>query len=398
MHTANIDPPKAMPGRQTNGTQRKSAERGIITIPVDIPARKSQQHDILIGHGILGELPKKIIALDLPRDILIISGRRIFELYGEKLESVFKGDGWRIKSETFVDREDNKSLEIYGALVGKVFKAEEEFGSRVLIVNLGGGVVMDVGGFVAATYDRGRDYIQLPTTLLGDVDCGIGGKTGVNLNETKNKIGRFHQPRLILADLSFLRSLPEREIRSGLAEVIKYGMILDAKFFEYIEVHTDEARRLEPQVIEHIIRKSFDWKTQIVKKDEEDKIGERAKLNFGHTVGHALEGATKLTRYAHGEAIAIGMLCACEIAEGLGMFTSAQTKRLEALCQSVGLPTQIDASISIDAIMSHMQHDKKFVAGKNRFVLPTRIGEVVLCDDVPDLLIRRVIKGRTARI
>jgi len=372
----------------------KSAGQGITTIAVDIPPRKPQPHDIVIGKGILDELPKQIASLGLPRDIFIISSERIWGLYGQRLRSALEAGGCgRVAYKTFPDGEDQKSLETYSMLLGEVFAAEERFCSRVLIVNLGGGVVMDVGGFVAATYDRGRDYIQLPTTLLGDVDCGIGGKTGVNIHGTKNKVGRFHQPRLILADLSFLRSLPSREVRSGLGEVIKYGMIFDADFFSYVETHTDEALRLEPHVIKHLVLKSFEWKTRTVEKDEEDRLGERAKLNFGHTIGHALEGATNLSRYAHGEAVAIGMLCACEIAQRLEIFTVAETNRLEALCRKVGLPTHIEGA-SIDDIMLHMQHDKKFASRKNRFVLPTRIGEVVLRDDIEETLIRWVIKAR----
>src|SRR5262249_43373966 len=157
----------------------------------------------------------------------------------------------------------------------------------------------------------------------------------------------------------------------------KYGMVFDVEFFEYLETHIGQALALESQVIEHIVHQSFQWKTRTVEKDEEDKTGERAKLNFGHTVGHALESATNYARYAHGEAIAIGMLCACEIAERLNMFTSVQTKRLETLCQAAGLPTQMEGA-SIDDIMRSMQHDKKFVNGKNRFVLPTAIGTVTL--------------------
>ncbi len=364
---------------------------GLTTIRVAIPGKPA--HDILVGTDILAELPKRITSLELSKDVLIISSPNIYGLYGDLLCVMLREGGCdRIEHALFPDGEEHKNLESYQQLLGRVRETEEEFGYKLLILNLGGGVVGDVGGFVAATYDRGRDYIQLPTTLLGDVDCGIGGKTGVNFLG-KNLIGAFHQPQLVLADLSFLKTLPLREIRSGLAEVIKYGVILDADLFAYVETHADSALALDAEVITRIVRRSFELKARTVEQDERDNRGIRAKLNFGHTVGHALEAATNYVKYTHGEAIAIGMLCACEIAERLGMFAAAQTQRVEALCQAVGLPTHFEGA-SIDDIMRYMQHDKKFVGRKNRFVLPRTIGDVVLRTEIDKTLIRWVLKGR----
>ena len=361
------------------------------TITVQIPGKRA--HDIVVGVDILDELPRRIVTLGLARGVLIISSPTIYGLYGERVRAVLEVGGCEpVFHVLFPDGEEHKNLATFQRLCEEVHHVEDRGGTKVLIVNLGGGVVGDVGGFVAATYERGRDYIQLPTTLLGDVDCGIGGKTGIN-HLGKNLIGAFHQPRLVLAELSFLRSLPPREVRCGLSEVIKYGVALDAELFAFVQAHVREAVALELPVIRPLVNRSFELKARTVEQDERDTLGIRAKLNFGHTVGHALEAATRYAAYAHGEAVAIGMVCACEIAERLGLFTQALTARVEALCADVGLPTYM-AGADVDEIMRVMRHDKKFIGGKNRFVLPIAIGESVLKTEIDEALIRSVIRGR----
>ncbi len=361
------------------------------TITVQIPGKRA--HDIVVGVDILDELPRRIAALGLARDILIISSPRIYGLYGERLRAVLEAGGCgQVLHVLFPDGEEHKNLATFQRLCEEVHHVEDRGGTKVLIVNLGGGVVGDVGGFVAATYERGRDYIQLPTTLLGDVDCGIGGKTGIN-HLGKNLIGAFHQPRLVLAELSFLPTLAPREVGCGLSEVIKYGVALDAEVFAFLQAHVREAVALDLAVIRPLVNRSFELKARIVEQDERDTLGIRAKLNFGHTVGHALEAATSYGAYAHGEAVAVGMVCACEIAERLGMFTQAQTAQVEALCADVGLPTYM-AGADLDEIMRVMRHDKKFIGGKNRFVLPVAIGASVLKTEIDDGLIRSVLRGR----
>lgn len=383
-----------------DATRRKmstqpTAPRPSKIIPVKIPGK--QPHDIIVGCDILGDLPACIESLGLSRNVFIISSPTIFGLHGERMRALFNRDGWSVDVATFPDGEENKTVQAWYKLSGDVASAETTREAKVLVLNLGGGVVGDVGAFVAACYDRGRDYVQVPTTLLGDVDCGIGGKCGVNHASGKNKIGQFHQPRLVLAELSFLRTLPRREIQSGLAEVIKYGVSLDAKLFDALEELVPRIIGMDMSAVEQAVIRCFELKTGIVVQDERDTLGIRAKLNFGHTVGHALEAATNYARYRHGEAIAIGMVCACDIAVRLKMIPLEMTSRVEALCKQAGLPTFVSSGVSVDSIMSFMRHDKKFVGGvKNKFVLPTAIGATTLVPNIDEGLIRDVLRIRSS--
>jgi 3-dehydroquinate synthase len=296
----------------------------------------------------------------------------------------------------FPDGEEYKTIESWQSLLVAANEIEEQSETRLLFINLGGGVVGDVGAFAAACYGRGRDYVQIPTTLLGHVDCGIGGKCAINftfgIGEAKNLIGVFHQPRLVLVDLKFLKTLPPREIRSGLAEIIKYGMIADAALFAFVEDKLSDILACHSATLEPVIEKCLRLKVDVVEKDERDVLGIRAHLNFGHTIGHALETATEYKVYTHGEAISVGMLCACEIAERLGKLDSSVTQRLETLLSRAGLPTKMSANA--DEVLEAMKHDKKFRAGVNLFILPTAVGKVMLEENIPMNIIRSVVEGR----
>jgi 3-dehydroquinate synthase len=265
---------------------------------------------------------------------------------------------------------------------------------KVFVVNLGGGVVGDLGGFVAATYNRGINYVQIPTTLLAFVDCGIGGKVGINFNGAKNIIGAFHQPSLVFADLSFLETLSKRELRSGLAEVVKYGVIQSPKLFEFVEKNVDKIFSLDKAVIQEIAVESYSIKADIVARDEFDRKGIRARLNFGHTIGHAVESASRYA-YRHGESVSIGMVCANDIAVMRGLLSNGDAARVENLLVKIGLPVRMK-NHNLSEILEFFWRDKKFVNGKNKFVLASQIGKTRIVDDVPMRVVERAIRNRFA--
>lgn len=379
----------AMPNVQFD--ERPSRAQAAPHPRLQVNIKDRDPHDILVGP--VDELPVEILRLGLPRHVQIFSSPTIYGLHGEKVSQTLLNAGFHVRTATFPDGEVHKNIASFETLVSALIASEEEWEADALIINLGGGVVMDVGAFVAATYKRGvRHYIQLPTTLLGDVDCGIGGKCGINLGG-KNLVGQFYQPKLVLADLSFLQTLPLRELQSGLAEVIKYGFGLDAALLDYLEEHVTQLLQLDYDVLQTIVFSCFRLKSAIVEEDEFDTKGERAKLNFGHTFGHALEAATRFSKYTHGEAVAIGIGCACDLAEGLGLIDGTMAIRLDALCEKAGLPTKISGT-DVQRLMQFMRSDKKFVAGKNRFVLPEAVGRLRLHEDVDETLVRAVLAGR----
>jgi 3-dehydroquinate synthase len=252
-----------------------------------------------------------------------------------------------------------------------------------LVVAIGGGVVGDLAGFVAATFARGLDFYQVPTTLLAQVDSSVGGKVGVNLPGAKNMVGAFWQPRGVLVDVDVLQSLPDREYRAGLAEVVKYGVILDADFFAYLESHVDAINAKDPVALTHIVQRSCRLKADVVEQDERETTGLRAALNYGHTFAHAFEALGDYAELLHGEAVAAGMRCAARLAARLGRLDVATVERQDALLAALGLkldPPAVDGQEMLRA----MHRDKKATAGRLRFILPDRIGRVELVDDVPD--------------
>ena len=241
---------------------------------------------------------------------------------------------------------------------------------KTVIVAVGGGVVGDLAGFVAATFARGLPFVQVPTTLLAQVDSSVGGKVGINLPGGKNMVGAFWQPAGVLIDTAVLATLPEREYRAGLAEVVKYGVILDADFFAYLEDHVDLLAARDTDVLEHVVTRSCRLKADVVEQDEREETGRRSVLNYGHTFCHALETVTGYGEYLHGEAVAIGMLCASRLAERLGRVDASFTERQHALLAALGLPVEFP-DVDQDAILAAMSHDKKVEHGQLRFVLPT---------------------------
>lgn len=254
----------------------------------------------------------------------------------------------------------------------------------------GGGVIGDLTGFVAAIFRRGVPYVQLPTTLLAQVDSAIGGKVGVDLPHGKNLIGAFYQPRFVCNNVALLHTLPLRQRQSGLAEVIKYGVIADSNLFAFLEEHVSACLRLEPRAVRVMVERSCSIKARVVSRDERETRSLRTHLNFGHTLGHALEAATGYQRWTHGEAIAIGMCAAADLSVELGLLPQGDFQRMARLIRAVGLPRQA-TRVSQEAVRRAVRYDKKFVHSCPRWVLPTRIGRVIVTEDVPRSLVDRVL-------
>jgi len=276
--------------------------------------------------------------------------------------------------------EQGKTVETANQLWQKFLK----FGAdrQTLVVAVGGGVVGDLAGFVAATYARGIRLLQVPTSLLAQVDSSVGGKVGVNLPDAKNMVGAFWQPIGVWIDIDTLKTLPDREYRSGLGEVVKYGMALDCCFFDYLEAHIAELNARKPDVLAEVVTRCCRWKSAVVEADEYEVTGRRILLNYGHTLGHALETATDYQRFLHGEALAVGMDYAARLAESRGQIDASISRRQRELLAALGLPTVVPSDIDHDELLAIMQHDKKAVNGQPRFVLPTAIGRVALVSNL----------------
>jgi 3-dehydroquinate synthase len=255
---------------------------------------------------------------------------------------------------------------------------------KTLVVVVGGGVVGDLAGFAAASYARGLGFIQVPTTLLAMVDSSVGGKTGINHPRGKNLIGAFHQPKGVVIDLETLKTLPDREYRAGLSEVVKYGVILDRDFFEYLENHTDELNQRAVGALQHVVSRSCELKADVVRQDEFETTGLRAVLNYGHTFAHAFEALAGYGTLLHGEAVSIGMICASRLAEKLGRITATDTQRQVNLLRMLNLPVDVPAELCTqkDAIVAAMMLDKKTEGRELRFVLPSTIGHVEIVKGV----------------
>lgn len=289
--------------------------------------------------------------------------------------------------------EEQKCLATASTLYDRL--AEIPADRKTLVVAVGGGVIGDLAGFVAATYARGLPLLMVPTTLLAMVDSSVGGKVGVNHPRAKNLIGAFHQPAGVWIDTATLATLPEREYQSGLAEVVKYGVILDAEFFAYLEDHAAALRSRQADAVRYVVTRSCELKAGIVEKDEREETGLRAILNYGHTFAHAFETVGGYGHWLHGEAVAAGMVCASRLAEQLGLIPSELTRRQVQLLAAFGLPTAPERW-PIASLIQVMRSDKKAVSGQLRFILPTRLGAVELRDGVAEDAVARVLETSMA--
>jgi 3-dehydroquinate synthase len=344
----------------------------------------SRSYPILIGDGLLGQ--SELLREHVPaRDVLIVSNTTVAPLYLDTLSAALQPR--RIVEAILPDGEAHKTL----ASVARVLDVlvANRFGRDCTVVALGGGVVGDMAGFAAACYQRGVSYVQVPTTLLSQVDSSVGGKTGVNHPGGKNLIGAFHQPIVVVADTRTLKTLPPRELRAGLAEVIKYGLICDEPFFGWLETHIEELLAGDPAALAHVIHRSCAIKAEIVGRDEREH-GDRALLNLGHTFGHAIESATAYTQWLHGEAIGAGLLMAAAMSHECGLIGAADVERVERLLARTGLPTRIDA-VSPSTALEHMKIDKKVQSGRIRLILLRKIGHAFITADYSEAALDRTL-------
>ena len=332
---------------------------------------------------------------DLVRDdrAVVITVSEVDALYGAAVRKSLLDCGIAPEVVHVADREDAKTLAAYSGVVGKLL--EIKAGRGALIIALGGGCVGDLAGFVAATYMRGIRLIHVPTTLLAQVDSSIGGKTALNLPDAKNIIGVFHQPSFVLSDVAVLKTLPPREVRCGVAEMIKYGAIMDLPLLDYLELERDAILGLKEDETINAVCKAVELKAGVVTKDETESSGIRTLLNFGHTIGHAVEAAMGYKGCSHGEAVAVGMVGEMRLAEAIGIASSEDLERLEALVSSFGLPTRL-RGIDPGKIIALMAYDKKVDARKLRFALPNGLGNGAVVSDPPREAIIKALKEVTS--
>jgi 3-dehydroquinate synthase len=349
-------------------------------VPVDIP---SARYDVLVDAGALASAGQRLSGLTKSKKIAVVTDSNVGPLHLQALEQSLRAAGFEVVVATIPAGEEHKNLATIASIFDQLLPAKLDRSTPV--VALGGGVVGDMAGFVAATLLRGVPFVQIPTTLLAMVDASVGGKTGVDHAVGKNLIGAFHQPFVALIDPQVLRTLPLRELRGGLAECIKHDIIRDADHFVTLERNIARALQLDVAFLTELIAHNVAIKAKVVAADPLEK-GERAHLNFGHTFGHAIEAASKFS-YSHGESVSLGMIAAARAAARLGMLDEASVQRIARVIAAADLPTG-GIKLEVSEVIETMHFDKKVAAGKIRFVLPDRIGHVVIRDDVPMEVVR----------
>jgi 3-dehydroquinate synthase len=328
------------------------------------------EYAVLCGAGILRDAAGEIAKLGEFSSVHVLTSPKVWRATGKTVKAAIPHDGHR-NVQLFDDAETKKNMRTVELLCRKLTRARAD--RKTLIIAVGGGVVGDVAGFVAATYLRGVALVHVPTTLVAQVDSSIGGKTGVNLPEGKNLVGAFYPPRLVVIDTDLVKTLPERQFRSGMAEVIKYGVIADPQLFAYLEQNMEKLLRKDRDALDHLIPRCVEIKADVVCRDERES-GLREILNFGHTFGHALESVTKYRRYLHGEAVAWGMIAAALLGRELGITRNDDVSRVTSLIRKIGkMPDWPRAAPKM--LIAAMLSDKKARAGKLRFVVSPRIGE-----------------------
>ena len=346
----------------------------------------SKSYPVYIGSGLLARAGSYLKERGFNGRLVVITDSTVKKLYGDMLSQALEDDGFQVNILEVPPGEEQKTLENAGRLYRELTAVHAERSTPVLA--LGGGVIGDLAGFVAATYQRGVPLVQLPTTLLAQVDSSVGGKVAVDHGQLKNMIGAFYQPEMVIADTNALPSLPEEELINGLAEVIKSAAIRDGRFFSFLEENMEKIKSFDVNSLEEIVFQTVGIKAAVVAGDERD-MGLRHILNYGHTIGHAVESVSDF-RIKHGNAVAIGMVAAARLSHRLGMLDEGDVKRLRQLIMRAGLPAEIP-DLGIEKIMQAMQHDKKVREGRVEFVLLKSIGDTVVTDDVSPSLIREVL-------
>ncbi|MBI3306389.1 MAG: 3-dehydroquinate synthase [Candidatus Omnitrophica bacterium] len=351
---------------------------------------RHQDYRIVVGQGLLKKTGSLLKALGLRGKVFIVSQSRVAQLYAGPVKKSLRQNGFAVAEHNLPDGEEAKSekelFQTYHDLLDK------DFERRDIVLALGGGVVGDLAGFAASTFLRGVPFVNIGTTLLAQVDSSIGGKTGINLGQGKNLVGAFYPSRLVISDTEVLKTLPDRDLHASLAEVVKYGVIRDLKLFSLIEKKTEDILAKESSILEKLVLASARIKAGVVSRDEFETQGERMILNFGHTFAHAFEQTLNYRKLMHGEAVAIGMVCAARLANRLKLFPFSETSRLVRVLENLHLPVSL-SGLDLDRqdILSGMLHDKKKRAGKLRFVLPTKIGRVIIRENIPSKLLKEVV-------
>ena len=351
----------------------------------------ARTYPVMVGQGLLARAGELIAPLLKRPRVTVVVDTTVNALHGAALQTALATAGVSVTVVTLPPGEQTKSFEGLADLSDRLLSLELDRGD--LIIAFGGGVVGDLAGFAAAIFKRGIDFIQIPTTLLAQVDSSVGGKTAIDTPRGKNLIGAFHQPRLVLADLDVLATLPDRQMRAGYAEVIKYGMLGDFEFFEWLEANGPAVLSREPQALGHAIARSVEMKAEIVGEDERETGGRRALLNLGHTFGHALEAETGFDEgLLHGEGVALGCALAFRFSAGQGLCPGQDAERAAAAIGAAGLPTRLtDISggpFAADRLLAHMAQDKKADGGKLNFILARALGQAFTAKDVDAAAIR----------
>ncbi len=338
-----------------------------------------RSYTIAIGSDNLPDAGAFVVGLGKATHAVVITDTNVAQLHGQRCADSLIAAGIRVDLEVVPAGEPSKSIAKVDHLLQQLLAHGAD--RKSIVVAVGGGVVGDLAGFVAATYARGVAFVQVPTSLLAQVDSSVGGKVGVNLPGAKNMVGAFWQPLGVLIDTKTLDTLPTREYRAGLAEVVKYGVILDDAFFDYLEDHVDAINDRQADVMQVVIARCCQLKADVVEKDERETLGLRAVLNYGHTFAHAIEAEAGYGQFLHGEAVAIGMIAASRLAERMGRVDPQFTQRQYDLLVRLGLPVELP-DLSPQVLIAAMARDKKVAHGQLRFVLPTRMGQVELVSDV----------------
>ena len=359
-----------------------------MTLATEVSVRLgSNSYDISVGEGVIELAGQKVADILGRRKIFVVTDENVSHLYEKQLRKFLEEAGHEVVTIIVAAGETSKDFGSLEHVVEEMLRQHVTRGSA--LIAFGGGVVGDLAGFAASIVMRGIDYVQVPTTLLSQVDSSVGGKTAINVPAGKNLVGAFHQPRLVLCDLDTLRTVPKREYRAGLAEVIKYGIIHDAKLFNRLEGNLSKLLKKESATLASVIARCCVIKAEIVGQDEKES-GLRAILNFGHTIGHALEAISRYGKYLHGEAISIGQVAAANISQINGNLSEKETARIVALFERAGLPTSVKLSTTqTQRLLDVMKLDKKVNDGKIQFVLAQRIGNVKAGQSVSVALIKK---------
>ena len=347
----------------------------------------NRAYPIMIRSGLLVDIGKDLAGRKIANRFVVIADQQVAELYSVQVMASLTNAGLKATLISFPRGEASKNLNTIADLASKL--ARLGLDRKDGLIALGGGVTGDITGFLAAIYMRGIPFIQIPTTLLAQVDSSVGGKTGVDIPEGKNLIGCFYQPKAVYIDTNVLQTLPKQELLNGLAEVIKYGVIYDQDFFRFIEEKKEAILQLDLEIMGQVIERCCAIKAEVVAADEKEADLRRI-LNFGHTIGHAVEAASNFA-IAHGKAVAMGMVAAAKLAVQKNMFTADEAQRLSKLISSYSLPIEIPANLNRDEIKSYLKTDKKAVGGRPFFVLPAGIGKVVITDEVDGRVIDKVL-------